>query len=32
MLKPFESLGERMEPTPLLLELARSNGKFYSRP
>jgi len=29
MLKPFESLGERYQPTPLLLELARTGGKFY---
>lgn len=29
MLKPFASLGERYAPTPLLLELARTNGKFY---
>jgi len=29
-LKPWESLGERYQPTPLLLELAQSGGKFYS--
>lgn len=29
MLKPFESLGERFHATPLLLELAASNRKFY---
>ena len=29
MLKPFEALGERYKPTPLLLELAKSGGKFY---
>jgi len=29
MLKPFEGLGERYKPTPLLLELAKSGGKFY---
>ena len=29
MLKPFESFGERMQPTPLLLEMARSGSKFY---
>jgi 3-hydroxyacyl-CoA dehydrogenase/enoyl-CoA hydratase/3-hydroxybutyryl-CoA epimerase/3-hydroxyacyl-CoA dehydrogenase/enoyl-CoA hydratase/3-hydroxybutyryl-CoA epimerase/enoyl-CoA isomerase len=29
MLKPWEHLGERMRPTPLLLELARSGGRFY---
>jgi len=29
MLKPFENLGTRMKPTPLLLELARAGKKFY---
>jgi 3-hydroxyacyl-CoA dehydrogenase len=29
MLKPFEALGERYRPTPLLLELAANNKKFY---
>jgi 3-hydroxyacyl-CoA dehydrogenase/enoyl-CoA hydratase/3-hydroxybutyryl-CoA epimerase/3-hydroxyacyl-CoA dehydrogenase/enoyl-CoA hydratase/3-hydroxybutyryl-CoA epimerase/enoyl-CoA isomerase len=29
MLKPFESLGERTQPTPLLLEMARTGQKFY---
>ncbi|MCE9607959.1 MAG: enoyl-CoA hydratase/isomerase family protein [Planctomycetia bacterium] len=29
MLKPFEALGERYRPTPLLLELAAGGGKFY---
>lgn len=29
MLKPFESLGPRFRPTPLLLGLAASNRKFY---
>ncbi len=29
MLKPFESLGERTRPTPLLLEMARTGKKFY---
>lgn len=29
MVKPLEHLGERMRPTPLLLELANSNRKFY---
>jgi 3-hydroxyacyl-CoA dehydrogenase/enoyl-CoA hydratase/3-hydroxybutyryl-CoA epimerase/3-hydroxyacyl-CoA dehydrogenase/enoyl-CoA hydratase/3-hydroxybutyryl-CoA epimerase/enoyl-CoA isomerase len=29
MLKPFESLGERMKPTPLLLEAAQTGRKFY---
>jgi hypothetical protein len=29
MLKPFEQLGTRMKPTPLLLELARTGRKFY---
>ncbi|MEQ8790516.1 MAG: 3-hydroxyacyl-CoA dehydrogenase NAD-binding domain-containing protein [Pirellulaceae bacterium] len=28
-LKPLEPLGERAKPTPLLLELAASGGKFY---
>ena len=29
MLKPFESLGYRMAPTKLLLEMAASGAKFY---
>lgn len=29
MLKPFDSLGERYKPTPLLLERAKSKKKFY---
>ena len=29
MLKPFEALGKRMEPTDLLLEMAKDNRKFY---
>ena len=29
MLKPFESLGERMLPTPLLKKMAAENTKFY---
>jgi 3-hydroxyacyl-CoA dehydrogenase/enoyl-CoA hydratase/carnithine racemase len=29
MLKPLASLGRRMEPTPLLLEMAKSNKPFY---
>jgi 3-hydroxyacyl-CoA dehydrogenase/enoyl-CoA hydratase/3-hydroxybutyryl-CoA epimerase/3-hydroxyacyl-CoA dehydrogenase/enoyl-CoA hydratase/3-hydroxybutyryl-CoA epimerase/enoyl-CoA isomerase len=29
MLKPLEPYGERMKPTPLLLELARGGGRFY---
>ncbi|MBM4075875.1 MAG: multifunctional fatty acid oxidation complex subunit alpha, partial [Planctomycetes bacterium] len=29
MLKPLEGLGERYRPTPLLLELAKSNRGFY---
>jgi 3-hydroxyacyl-CoA dehydrogenase/enoyl-CoA hydratase/carnithine racemase len=29
LLKPLEGLGERFAPTPLLLELAKSNRKFY---
>jgi 3-hydroxyacyl-CoA dehydrogenase/enoyl-CoA hydratase/3-hydroxybutyryl-CoA epimerase/3-hydroxyacyl-CoA dehydrogenase/enoyl-CoA hydratase/3-hydroxybutyryl-CoA epimerase/enoyl-CoA isomerase len=28
-LKPIESIGERYKPTPLLLELAKDNRKFY---
>ncbi len=28
-LKPFESLGKRMHPTPLLLDLAQSGERFY---
>jgi 3-hydroxyacyl-CoA dehydrogenase/enoyl-CoA hydratase/3-hydroxybutyryl-CoA epimerase/3-hydroxyacyl-CoA dehydrogenase/enoyl-CoA hydratase/3-hydroxybutyryl-CoA epimerase/enoyl-CoA isomerase len=28
-LKPFENLGERFRPTPLLVELAKSGKKFY---
>ncbi len=28
-LKPHEALGERMQPTPLLLEMAREGRKFY---
>ncbi len=31
MLKPFESLGVRMQPTPLLLEMARTGRRFYDR-
>ncbi len=29
MLKPLEGLGERMKPTPMLLEMARTGRKFY---
>lgn len=29
MLKPFEELGSRMQPTPMLQEMAKTNGKFY---
>jgi hypothetical protein len=29
MLKPLESLGARAQPTPMLLELAKSGKKFY---
>lgn len=32
MLKPFENLGERYKPTPLLLELAKNKKKFYELP
>lgn len=31
MLKPLESLGERMKPTAMLLDMARSGTKFYDR-
>lgn len=31
MLKPFESLGNRMAPTNLLLEMAADGTKFYSK-
>ncbi|MGE0758358.1 MAG: 3-hydroxyacyl-CoA dehydrogenase NAD-binding domain-containing protein [Pirellulaceae bacterium] len=31
MLKPFEQLGTRMRPTPLLLDMAKSGQKFYGR-
>ncbi len=30
MLKPYEHLGPRFQPTPLLVEMAKSNKKFYS--
>jgi len=30
MLKPFEQLGERTKPTDLLLEMAKTDQKFYS--
>ena len=30
MLKPYESLGPRMQPTPMLLEMAARGTKFYS--
>jgi 3-hydroxyacyl-CoA dehydrogenase/enoyl-CoA hydratase/3-hydroxybutyryl-CoA epimerase/3-hydroxyacyl-CoA dehydrogenase/enoyl-CoA hydratase/3-hydroxybutyryl-CoA epimerase/enoyl-CoA isomerase len=29
-LKPLESLGSRAQPTPMLLEMAKTGGKFYS--
>ncbi len=29
MIKPYESLGDRWKPTPLLLEMARTGKKFY---
>lgn len=32
MLKPYDALGERYKPTPLLLELAASGKKFYDLP
>jgi hypothetical protein len=31
MLKPFADLGARMQPTPLLLEMAKSGSKFYGQ-
>ncbi len=31
MLKPFADLGLRMQPTPLLLEMAKTGGKFYQQ-
>jgi 3-hydroxyacyl-CoA dehydrogenase/enoyl-CoA hydratase/carnithine racemase len=30
LLKPFESLGPRMHPTPLLLEMAKTGRRFYA--
>ena len=30
MLKPYESLGKRYQPTDLMSSLAASNGKYYS--
>jgi 3-hydroxyacyl-CoA dehydrogenase/enoyl-CoA hydratase/3-hydroxybutyryl-CoA epimerase/3-hydroxyacyl-CoA dehydrogenase/enoyl-CoA hydratase/3-hydroxybutyryl-CoA epimerase/enoyl-CoA isomerase len=30
MLKPFEALGPRAQPTPMLLEMAKTGRKFYS--
>jgi 3-hydroxyacyl-CoA dehydrogenase/enoyl-CoA hydratase/3-hydroxybutyryl-CoA epimerase/3-hydroxyacyl-CoA dehydrogenase/enoyl-CoA hydratase/3-hydroxybutyryl-CoA epimerase/enoyl-CoA isomerase len=30
MLKPLEGMGPRALPTPMLLELAKSGGRFYS--
>jgi 3-hydroxyacyl-CoA dehydrogenase/enoyl-CoA hydratase/3-hydroxybutyryl-CoA epimerase/3-hydroxyacyl-CoA dehydrogenase/enoyl-CoA hydratase/3-hydroxybutyryl-CoA epimerase/enoyl-CoA isomerase len=32
MLKPWEELGSRMQPTELLLEMASSDAKFYANP
>ena len=29
MLKPFERLGRALQPTPLLLEMAKTGRKFY---
>jgi hypothetical protein len=29
MLKPYEKLGKRFEPSPMLIELARTGKKFY---
>jgi len=30
MLKPFESLGARFQPTPMLLDMAKSGKRFYT--
>ena len=30
MLKPLENLGTRTKPTPMLLEMAKTGGKFYA--
>ena len=30
MLAPFENLGTRMKPTPMLVEMAKTGGKFYA--
>ena len=30
LLKPLESLGQRAEPTPMILEMAKAGRKFYS--
>ncbi|MCA9210329.1 MAG: multifunctional fatty acid oxidation complex subunit alpha, partial [Planctomycetales bacterium] len=32
LLKPLESLGPRMQPTPLLLKMAEEGRKFYDDP
>ena len=32
MLRPLQSLGGRAQPTPLLLELAAQNRRFYDGP
>jgi 3-hydroxyacyl-CoA dehydrogenase/enoyl-CoA hydratase/3-hydroxybutyryl-CoA epimerase/3-hydroxyacyl-CoA dehydrogenase/enoyl-CoA hydratase/3-hydroxybutyryl-CoA epimerase/enoyl-CoA isomerase len=31
MLKPYESLGARMQPTQMLLEMAKAGRKFYDQ-
>jgi hypothetical protein len=31
-LKPLAALGKRYEPTPLLLEMAKTGKKFYPKP
>ena len=31
LLKPLESLGQRAQPTPMLLEMAKTGKKFYAR-
>jgi 3-hydroxyacyl-CoA dehydrogenase len=31
MLKPLEAMGDRWKPTPMLLEMAKTGGKFYDK-
>jgi hypothetical protein len=30
LLKPYEPLGPRFQPTPMLLEMARTGARFYA--